>query len=129
MGVSSEDAEAIKQRVGLAPGASATSATEPASRILEDRAASYVDEIRGTLAYYQAQAEAVRITRVVLTGGGSKLANLEARLANAVRLPVEQGRTLQRVRLGKLGLSEAQLADAEPLMAASVGLALGMADE
>ena len=129
MGVSFEDAEAIKQRVGLSAGAAAAPTTEAAPRILEDRAASYVDEIRGTLAYYQSQAEAIRITRVVLTGGGSKLANLEARLANAVRLPVEQGRTLQRVRLGKLGLSEAQLADAEPLMAASVGLALGMAEE
>lgn len=130
MGVSFEDAESIKQRTGLSAGAAgAVPSTEAAPRILEDRAASYVDEIRGTLAYYQAQTEAIRITRVVLTGGGSKLANLESRLANALRLPVEQGRTLQRVRLGKLGLSEAQLADAEPLMAASVGLALGMAEE
>ncbi|MBW3589090.1 MAG: type IV pilus assembly protein PilM [Actinobacteria bacterium] len=129
MGVSFEDAEGMKQRVGLASAAGAPPSTESAPRILEDRAASYVDEIRGTLAYYQAQAEAVRVTRAVLTGGGSKLANLETRLADALRLPVEQGRTLQRVRLGKLGLSESQLADAEPLMAASVGLALGMAEE
>lgn len=130
MGVSFEDAEGIKQRMGLAATpADAAASAEPAPRILEQRAQAFVDELRGSLAYYLAQSEAVRINRIVLSGGGSKLPNLSSRIANALRLPVEQGRTLQRLRLGRLGLSQAQLVEAEPLMAAAVGLALGVAEE
>lgn len=130
LGVSFEGAEAIKQRMGLGTTpAEAMGATEAAPRILEQRAAELVEEIRGSLDYYLAQTDATRISRVVLSGGGSKLTNLAGRLASALRLPVEQGRILQRMRVGKLGLTEAQLMEAEPLMGAAVGLALGAAEE
>lgn len=127
LGTSFEEAERMKQQMGLGQPAAGQ---ETGSRILQERAAAFVDEIRGSLDYYQAQADATRITRVILTGGGSKLGNLTARLANAVRLPVEPGRVLQRVHPGKrLGLSEGQLVEAEPLMAGAIGLALGAAEE
>lgn len=130
LGVSFEDAESIKQRMGLgATPSESMASTEAAPRILEERAAELVEEIRGSLDYYTAQSDAIRVSRVVLSGGGSKLANLPVRLANALRMPVEQGRILQRMRIGRIGLSEAQLADAEPLMGAAVGLALGTAEE
>lgn len=130
LGVSFEDAESIKQRMGLGTSPEeAMASTEAAPRILEQRAGELVEEIRGSLDYYLAQTDAARITRVVLSGGGSKLVNLAGRLANAVRLPVEQGRILQRMRIGKLGLSEGQLIEAEPLMGAAVGLALGAQEE
>lgn len=132
LGVSFEDAENIKRRMGLAetPGqATAGVGMEAAPRILEDRAAAFIDEVRGSINYYLAQAEATRINRVVLSGGGSKLAGLAGRLANALHLPVEQGRVLQKVRMGRLGLSEAQLVEAEPLMSAAVGLAMGAGEQ
>lgn len=130
LGVSFEDGESIKQRMGLgATPAEAMASPEAAPRILEERAAVLVEEIRGSLDYYTAQADATRVSRVVLSGGGSKLSNLPSRLANALRLPVEQGRILQRLKVGKIGLSEAQLMDAEPLMGTAVGLALGTAEE
>lgn len=130
LGVSFEDAENIKQRMGLgAMPAEAMASAEVAPRILEDRSAGLVEEIRGSLDYYTAQTDATQVSRVVLSGGGSKLANLPNRLANALRLPVEQGRILQRLKIGKIGLSESQLMEAEPLMGAAVGLALGAAEE
>ncbi|MGH2812364.1 MAG: type IV pilus assembly protein PilM [Actinomycetota bacterium] len=128
LGISFEDAEAMKKRMGVTGGGGEPSA-EAAPRILEQRAAAFVDEVRGSLDYYLAQAEATRVGKVVLSGGGSKLMNLPNRVANALRLPVEQGRILQRIRVGKAGLSEQQLAEAEPFMAAAVGLALGVAEE
>lgn len=130
LGVSFEDAESIKQRMGLGatPG-EAMASTEAAPRILEQRAAELVEEIRSSLDYYLAQTDATRINRVVLSGGGSKLSNLSSRLQNAIRLPVEPGRIFQRMRMGKLGLTESQLIEAEPLMGAAVGLALGAAEE
>lgn len=132
LGVSFEDAENIKKRMGLAgaPGEPVpTPGGEAAPRILEERASALVEEIRGSIDYYLAQAEATRISRVVLSGGGSKLVNLPARLANALRLPVEQGRALQKVRIGRLGLSQDQLMEAEPFMGAAMGLAMGEAEE
>ncbi|MFN2609646.1 MAG: type IV pilus assembly protein PilM [Actinomycetota bacterium] len=104
------------------PGASMQE--QNAARILDQRATAFVDEVRGSLDYYLAGAEG-RISRVVLCGGGAKLTNLSTRLANSLRLPVETGRPLQKMRVGKTGLTEAQLADAEPLMAAALGAALG----
>lgn len=130
LGVSFEDAENIKHRTGISPSpAEAAAQADPAPRILEERAAAFINEVRGTIDYYLAQAEATRISRVVLTGGGSKLHNLPARLTDAVHLPVEVGSVLRRLRVGRLRLSEDQLAEAEPLMGPSVGLALGMAEE
>lgn len=144
LGVSFEDAESIKQRLGLG-GPEAIPSSPPvdpgqpvggvpqtgdvAGRILDQRATSFVEEIRGSLDYYLAQAEATRISRVILSGGASKLPGLAQRLANALRLPVEHGRVLGSMKVGKIGLNDAQLAEAEPLMAASVGTALGAGAE
>lgn len=139
LGVSFEDAESIKQRLGLsgapvamAPGTESSPQAQGgdvAGRILEQRATSFVEEIRGSLDYYLAQAEATRISRVVISGGASKLPGLPQRLANALRLPVEHGRVFAAIKVGKTGLNDAQLAEAEPLMGAAVGAALGAGSE
>lgn len=132
LGVSFEDAEALKKRMGLAGSPSEsepTASTDAAVRILDERATTFVDEIRGSIDYHLAQTGATRVGKVVLSGGGSKLTNLPTKLANALRLPVEQGRILQKIRVGKLGLSEAQLVEAEAFMSASAGLAMGQGEE
>ncbi|MGH2706205.1 MAG: type IV pilus assembly protein PilM [Actinomycetota bacterium] len=129
LGLSFEEAEGTKQALVM-EGPEAVPSGQAAARILEERTHAFVDEIRGSLDYYMAQADATRIARLILTGGGSKLSDLPARLANATRLPVEQAGTLERLQLGRrLRLTEDQLAEAEPLMAGAVGLALGAAEE
>ncbi|MBW3663970.1 MAG: type IV pilus assembly protein PilM [Actinobacteria bacterium] len=120
LGIAHADAEALKIQTGLSGAGD-----EGARRIIDDRANQFVDEARGSLDYYQAQTGSARIGRVVLSGGGSKLAGLPERLANAVRLPVEVGRPLDHLPVKGTSYSRDDLADVEPILATSIGLALG----
>jgi type IV pilus assembly protein PilM len=125
LGIPPEDAESVKARVGLSPEGEQPS--EGAAQIIEQRASAFIDEIRGSLDYYQAQPSAARISRVVVTGGGARLPNLAPRLAASLHLPVEEGQPLARVKIGKLGLSPEQLVQMSAVAAVAVGLALGEA--
>jgi type IV pilus assembly protein PilM len=95
------------------------------SRILEQRIATFAEEVRGSLDFYRAQSDAVPVSRVLLSGGGSRLAPLSGQLADALHLPVEPGQALQALRIGRVGLDRDVLADLEPVAAVPVGLALG----
>jgi hypothetical protein len=46
-------------------------------------------------------------------------------LADALSLPVEPGRTLAALHVGRVGLGPEELAELEPVAAVPVGLALG----
>lgn len=100
-------------------------AADPRSELISDRAERFITEIRGSLDYYRAQADAIRISRVVLSGGGSLLPGLAARLADALGLPVDRGHPMQSVRIGKVPLTTDQLAEAEPFVGVAIGLAMG----
>jgi type IV pilus assembly protein PilM len=97
------------------------------SRVISERANKFVDEIRGSLDYYRAQADAIHVERAVITGGGSPLAGLDQRLATALRIPVDVAHAFEHVGIGKVGLDEDQLADAEHFLAVALGLAQGVA--
>ncbi len=125
LGVPAEQAEAIKQETGMSPVPGAADAT-PASRAIEATAGAFVEEVRGSLDYFMAQPGASRISRVVLSGGGSRLAGLEQRLATATRLPVQAARPMSLLKLGKTGLTPDQLAYVEPMVTVPVGLAMGV---
>jgi type IV pilus assembly protein PilM len=115
-----EDAELAKL------AASAGEAAEPeAAGIIDTKLAAFVEEVRGSLDFYQAQPDAVLLQRVTISGGGSLLWPLAERLQAALQLPVERGRTLASVQVGRIGLDAEQLAELEPLAAVPVGLALG----
>ena len=87
--------------------------------------ATFVDEVRGSLDYYMASSGSGPLTRLVLTGGGSRLSGLAERLAAATRLPVEQGNPIAPLQVGDTGLSPEQIQFVEPLAVVPVGLALG----
>lgn len=118
-----EEAEQQKMRLGLPEEA----AGEPAgaAAIIEGEIASFLDEIRSSLDYFQTQPGAEPISRVVIVGGGSRLPRLAERMSASLRLPVEEGQPLANVKLGRLGLSPEQLDQASAVAAVSVGLALG----
>ncbi|MCA1822803.1 MAG: type IV pilus assembly protein PilM [Frankia sp.] len=126
MGVPAEQAEAVKQQMGL-PSTTAEPSGHPAERVIQQTAGQFVEEIRGSLDYYLAQPQAVRLRRVVLTGGGGQLTGLVERLATATRLPVEPGQPMASLRVGNVGLSPEQLKYVEPLVTVPVGLAMGVA--
>jgi type IV pilus assembly protein PilM len=126
LGVPIEQAEAVKQTTGLSPSQGAVE-NQPTNRAIEAAGASFVDEVRGSLDYYLAQPGAVRIERLVLSGGGSLLRGLPERLEAAARLPVERARPLTLLQVGKTGLTEEQLAYVEPMVSVPIGLAIGAA--
>jgi type IV pilus assembly protein PilM len=91
--------------------------------IAMQRAASFVDEIRSSLEFYTAQAQGARIARVLVTGGGSKLDGFLDLLRQRIPVQVDAGRVFQHAR-SQLSLSDDALAEAEPVLAVAVGLAI-----
>ena len=126
LGQSFEEAERTKASLGLPPPGEPIP-VDDAGQIVAERANRFVDEIRGSLDYYAAQTDAIPVERVLITGGGSLLPNLRERLDQALRIPVEHARPLEHVKVGKVGLDEDQIQQAEPFLAVAVGLALGAA--
>jgi type IV pilus assembly protein PilM len=126
MGVPQEQAEAMKQQLGLGVGGEGTD-VQAATRVVEAVGAAFVDEVRGSLDYYLASSGSAPISRLVLTGGGARLGGLAQRLQVTTRVPVEVGTPMRTLQVGRTGLSPEQIAFVEPLAAVPVGLALGVA--
>ncbi len=125
LGIDPVTAEQIKREVSSS--GTAPPGYERAVDVLQDKTASFVDEIRGSLDYYMAQPEAQQVRRVILSGGGSQLRFIADQLQSAVGISVERGHPLQYVELADLGMPPEQLAGLEPYLAVPVGLALSEA--
>jgi type IV pilus assembly protein PilM len=91
--------------------------------IAMQRATQFVDEIRSSLEFYTAQTQGARIDRLLVSGGGSKLEGFLDILRQRIPVSVEQGRVFSRVG-SQLSLSEDAQAEAEPVLATAVGLAI-----
>jgi type IV pilus assembly protein PilM len=126
IGVPQQRAEALKQQMAQGLVENGTD-VQAAARVIEAVTASFVDEIRGSLDYYLASSGSMPLSRLVLTGGGGRLAGLAQRLTVTTRLPVEAGTPIHGLKVGRTGLSPEQIAFVEPLAAVPVGLALGAA--
>src|SRR5436305_6503405 len=83
-----------------------------------------VEEIRGSLDYYQAQPEASPISRIILTGGGSRTIGLRESLEQTLGITVEDGHPLAGIELARTGIPDARLVESEPLLSVPIGLAL-----
>lgn len=118
-GVSHDDAELVKREAGLSGGGDAA-----ARPYIDEHAGQFIDEVRSSLDYYQAQTGSARLGRVVITGGGSLLRGLPERLSAAIRLPVEVGNPFDRWPAGK-DIPPDRLAAVGPVLTTAVGLALG----
>lgn len=119
LGLTEEQGEALKRGTRIHGGPE----PEEVRAVMEGHAASLVEEIRSSLGFYQVQTPGARVTRVLVTGGGSKLAGFLEMLSASVGARVEPGRVFGRVSV-QLDLDEQALAEAEPLLAVAVGLAL-----
>ena len=91
--------------------------------VARNRASAFVDEIRSSLEFYSAQARDARIGKVMITGGGSKLEGLLDLMRQRITVPVDPGAVFQHVP-SQLSLSAEAAADAEPVLAVAVGLAI-----
>ena len=119
--VDADEAEDLKRR---ADASSDDAQLARAAQVATDQLAPLIEEIRGSLDYYQGQPEALPIARVLVTGGASRTAGLVERLAGQLDGRVELARPLARVRIGNVNLSEAELVQLEPLLTVPIGLAL-----
>jgi type IV pilus assembly protein PilM len=119
LGIPEEDAEVLKrgQPVEGAPPAEQVENTRKA------RVAALVDEMRSSLDFYRAQTPGAEVTRVLVTGGGSKMPGLVELLDERVDAHVQRGHAFQKVNV-RLDMDEATMTEAEPLLAVSLGLAL-----
>ena len=99
-------------------------ANEEADKVLQQEIFNFVGEIRRSIDYYIAQTQERTFSKVVLSGSGSATVNLMQEMNRGLRLPVELGRPLQNVQLGRLPYTAEELAEIEPAVAVSVGLAL-----
>jgi len=118
MGVEDEVAEQLKRGEDVEGHDRAE-----AHRLATARAASFVDEIRSSLEFYTAQAQGARISRVLITGGGSKLEGFLEVLRERIPVTVERGQVFLRVK-SQLDLAPDAQAEAEPVLAAAVGLGI-----
>jgi type IV pilus assembly protein PilM len=118
LNVDEDEAERLKRGESYDPDK-----VSQASHIAQSRATTFVDEVRSSLDFYQAQAKGAKISRVLVTGGGSKLPGLANLLDERLATHVARGQAFHRVN-PSLDLSPEAMAAAEPLLAVAVGLAL-----
>ncbi len=93
-------------------------------RALEITTDSFADELRRSLDYYISQDESLPISRLLLSGGGALLPNLDRQLSQLFPFPVELGDPLVRITGNKSRLSDDELKALAPRLAIAIGLAL-----
>jgi type IV pilus assembly protein PilM len=94
-----------------------------ALEIASQRATQFVDEIRSSLEFYTAQTQGARVDRLLVSGGGSKLEGFMEIVRQRIPVTVEPGRVFSKVG-SQLSLSRDAQAEAEPVLATAVGLAI-----
>lgn len=118
LNVDQEEAEAIKLDLSKGVG------PMDARRILSREVDSLVEEIRGSIDYYNSREEGETVASVLLTGGGSRAQGLLQKMETSLRTTVEPASPLHEFRSK---LSEEQLDLIEPVLAAAMGLSMGEA--
>src|SRR5437763_1396694 len=121
LGVDGETAEDLKRRAHPDSPDDLESRT---AQIVTAHSTLLIEEIRGSLDYYQAQPEASPIGRIILTGGGSRTIGLPETLEQTLGIAVEEGHPLSGVELARTGIPEGRLLENEALLSVPIGLAL-----
>ncbi len=97
---------------------------EVTRRALEIAADSLADEIRRSLDYYMSQEQSMPVSKLLLSGGGAMMPNLESYLSQIFPFPVVMGNPLQRITQNKSGLSDEEMQVLAPRLAIAIGLSL-----
>lgn len=113
------DAEAVKRRLG-----EPVPQVQAAERAVQESISELVSEIRNSVQYFASLPGRSPVTRVLMTGGGSRLRGLVEQLQTQVRVPVQVVSPLARLDLSHLDLRPDQAATIDPVLSAPIGLAL-----
>ncbi len=92
-------------------------------RTLEVTADALAEEIRRSLDYYMSQEQSVSIDRLIISGGGAMLKNIDKHLSQLFPFSVEVGNPLMRITQNKSNLSDTDLQVLAPRLAIAIGLA------
>lgn len=124
LSVGTDEAERRKRRIGVAiegPGDD-----DPGRKALTTEADTLIEEIRGSIEYYLSESGEDSVDRMMISGNAARLPNLANRLGRSLGSAIEPIRVIDdgHVKLGKLGMSEAELAQIQPIVPVSIGLGL-----
>ena len=119
MGVDDDVAETLKRGEPVEGGPD----LEQAATVALQRASQFVDEVRSSLEFYTAQSGGARISRLLVSGGGSKLDGLLELFRKKIPIEVERGAVFRRIP-SRLTLSDEALVEAEPVLTVAAGLAI-----
>lgn len=126
LGIDFQEAERVKRKTGVAPEGDASSDADEGRRALTGEADMLIEEVRGSIDYYRSESGGNGVGRLLISGNGARLPHLANRLGKSLELPVEAVRLAgdDSIKFGKLGMSDAELAQVQPVLPVSVGLGL-----
>jgi cell division ATPase FtsA len=117
-------AELLKRRADDDAMVAADVEVRDARQVAEAAFAPVLEEIRGSLDYWQAQTFDEQLMRVVLVGGASRSHAVDERLSLLVGVPVDHGAALREIDTSDAGLTSGDLEAAQAIGSVAVGLAL-----
>lgn len=129
LGMDRDAAEELKRRVGVraldGEAPLAESQDDQAREILTRTANQLIDEIRGSLEFYgSTQGGRTALSELKISGNAARLPHLAARMGRFLEMRLTPVKLLgESVEVGKTGLTEEQLAQAQPVLPVAVGLA------
>lgn len=123
LGLSFQQAEAVKRGVSEVAQDVDEKSIEP---LMDNVLEMVVMEIQKTFDFYRATAEdgGVQVHKILISGGGSKLARLPEELSSRLELPVEVLDPFRQIKVDTRKFDPDYLSEIMPEMAVAVGLAL-----
>lgn len=123
LGLSYQQAEAVKRGVPDAAEGVEEKAIEP---LMDNVMEMVAMEIQKTFDFYRATSEdgGVPVQKILISGGGSKLAGLPEELSARLELPVEVLDPFRQIKVDARKFDPDYLSEIMPEMAVAVGLAL-----
>jgi len=123
LGLSYQQAEAVKRGVAEASQGIEEKAIEPLMNNVTEMVAM---EIQKTFDFYRATTEEseVVVQKILISGGGSKLAGLAEELSTRLELPVEVLDPFRQIKVDTRKFDPDYLSEIMPEMAVAVGLAV-----
>lgn len=122
LGVTFDQAEGIKRGTATPENAD----PEEIDALLASASETLALEVRKTLDFYRTTTpeDAAQIEKILITGGGSKLRDLEAYLSERLELPVERFDPFRQIKVDNRRFDPDYMREVMPEMAVAVGLAL-----
>jgi type IV pilus assembly protein PilM len=124
LGIGFEKAEGEKRRLGVAVEGDGSG--DKGRAALTQEAETLIEEVRGSIDYFHSEAPGDLVQSILISGNGARLPHLANRLGRSLDLPIKPIRVDDGdlIKIGKLGLSDAEFGQIQPVLPVSVGLAL-----